>query len=218
MRRLSAILLALIAVCAPAGAARATFSMSDIVNWTGSGPNSAALVIDWNDDRAPDSLAWGFRWSGTATGMDMIQAVAAADPWLFLDVRNIGFGPVVFGIACDADQSGNALDFTGPFDESATTDAPDHLREGFYVSGYWRYFNGATTGTSLPSWNGSGSGALTRALSDGSWDGWSYTTDLVTFDGPAPETPVASVPEPASLFYAGCGIALLAGRRRRSTG
>lgn len=57
----------------------AQFSFSDIRFWVGSGPDSAALVIDFHDGTWDSCYVWGFRFNGTATGEDMLNAVAAAD-------------------------------------------------------------------------------------------------------------------------------------------
>src|SRR5271156_2792806 len=62
-------------------------SLDDIQLWTGSGTNEAALVIEWNAPlifnytTAPAPLAnktmvWGYRFNGTATGTQMLQAIA----------------------------------------------------------------------------------------------------------------------------------------------
>ena len=58
------------------GNAQLVGSFDDIDYWVGEGPNRAALVIQWNDDNSPGALAWGYRWSGNATGLDMINAIA----------------------------------------------------------------------------------------------------------------------------------------------
>jgi hypothetical protein len=57
----------------------AQFSFADIKFWVGSGPDSAALVVDFHDGTWDSCYAWGFRFNGTATGEDMLNAVAAAD-------------------------------------------------------------------------------------------------------------------------------------------
>ena len=64
------------------GATRAQgqFSMADIQFWVGSGSDSAVLVVDFQDSTANSSYAWGYLFSGTATGDDLLNAVAAADP------------------------------------------------------------------------------------------------------------------------------------------
>src|SRR3974390_1833771 len=46
---------------------------SNIQFWVGSGANQAALVIDWRDGLTPESLLWGYRWNGSATGLDMLE-------------------------------------------------------------------------------------------------------------------------------------------------
>ena len=53
-------------------------SFDDIEFWTGSGPNRSALVLQWNDGGTPTSLAWGYRWSGNATGIGMLKAIAGS--------------------------------------------------------------------------------------------------------------------------------------------
>lgn len=54
----------------------ATISASDILYWVGTGSNEAVLAVNWADT----ALAWGYRWNGTATVSDMMNAIAIADP------------------------------------------------------------------------------------------------------------------------------------------
>ena len=54
----------------------ATIAFSDIVYWVGTGSNEAVLAVNWADT----ALAWGYRWTGTATVEDMMNGIAAADP------------------------------------------------------------------------------------------------------------------------------------------
>ena len=69
-------------------------SLDDIQLWTGSGTNRAALVIEWsppesfNNTTVPvpvanKTLVWGYRFNGTATGTQMLDAILAADPKLY---------------------------------------------------------------------------------------------------------------------------------------
>ncbi|HEX4125653.1 MAG TPA: hypothetical protein VHY37_13070 [Tepidisphaeraceae bacterium] len=79
-------------ICAAADA-QAVTSFSGITSWVGTGSNSAALLIDWNDPGNPNgdtSLVWGYHWSGadTAYTSDMIEAVVAADPHLYALLSN----------------------------------------------------------------------------------------------------------------------------------
>ena len=64
-----------------AGDANFTFDM--IKNWTGEGENKAALVIQWNYDDEPAALVFGYRWTGQATGADMLKAVVKNNPRLY---------------------------------------------------------------------------------------------------------------------------------------
>ena len=68
-----------------------TFTFDDIKFWVGEGENKAALVVDWYYDDET-AMVWGFRWNGEATGLDMIKAIAKADPsFLFLtQLTNLG--------------------------------------------------------------------------------------------------------------------------------
>ena len=61
--------------------AEATIAASDILYWVGTGSNQAILAVNWADT----ALAWGFRWNGTATVSDMMDAIATADPRLTVD-------------------------------------------------------------------------------------------------------------------------------------
>jgi len=72
-----------------------SFDLNDILNWTGTGSNEAALVIDWQDGSTHPALAWGYRWDGTATGEQMLLAIAAADPDLSVEITSYSFGDAV---------------------------------------------------------------------------------------------------------------------------
>lgn len=61
-----------------------------IRHWAGSGQNSAALVIQFNDGKDDRAYVWGYRWDGDASGEDMIRAVAAASGCLTILVQNTG--------------------------------------------------------------------------------------------------------------------------------
>ncbi len=51
-----------------------------IRNWTGRGPNRAALVIQFNGDTyGPDAYVWGYRWENgeRPSGETMMKAICA---------------------------------------------------------------------------------------------------------------------------------------------
>jgi hypothetical protein len=85
-------------------------SLDDIQFWIGSGTNRAALVVEWSTPESPGyttvpapiadkSLVWGYRFNGTATGIQMFNAIVAADPRLYaIEVFYPHFGYSVYGI------------------------------------------------------------------------------------------------------------------------
>lgn len=95
------------------------FTFDMIENWTGTGENKAALVIQWNDADKRDAaaLVFGYRWDGVATGFDMFRDVVLNNPQLFGLVQrtNVGCdisaiapdGYTLDGIGWDDDESGN---------------------------------------------------------------------------------------------------------------
>ncbi len=198
-------------------AASTTF---DSINfWTGTGTNRAAMVIQWNDGSTPTSMVWGYRWSGEATGIDMLKAIAGstvsrrdgqttfmpdpstgADPRLALSLINYSFGNAV-----------EALVFT---DRAVVRTQND------WSTGYWEYsiFGGtfnyplydenwndigditySQTGTytySNVNWFSSPIGVSDRILVDGSWDAFSFAADFTST--PVVEPALALPPSPTA--------------------
>ena len=204
----------------------ATFS--DVDFWVGSGGNQAGLVIDWNDGKTEESLLWGYRWDGTASGMDMFLAVASADPRLFTHLGVYAWGTATLGIGYDLNGNGNfevtpSLAFDGlglmidttpaPDDSRTASDPADHWLEG-WSSGFWGYSNKAAD---VAPWGEAATGASDRLLTDGTWDGYSFAPGFASSD---PSEPVAAtpVPEPATaslLLFSGLILSCLRHGRSR---
>jgi hypothetical protein len=92
------------------------FSLDDIQLWTGSGSNSAALVIEWSTaesltnssvplPRTDKTLVWGYRFNGSPVGATMLRAIAASDPRLYV-VIDATFGTFVEGLGYNLDGTG----------------------------------------------------------------------------------------------------------------
>jgi len=91
-------------------------SLDDVQLWTGSGTNRAALVIEWNSPEvfnattipapvANKTLVWGYRFNGTPTGTQMLAAVLAADPKLYV-VADETYGTFVESIGYNLNGNG----------------------------------------------------------------------------------------------------------------
>jgi hypothetical protein len=91
-------------------------SLDDIQIWTGSGTNRAALVVEWNSPVvfnsttvpppiANKTLVWGYRFNGTPTGTQMLDAVLAADPKLYV-VADETYGTFVESIGYNLNDNG----------------------------------------------------------------------------------------------------------------
>ena len=99
-----------------AGGAQA-ISLDDIQLWTGAGTNRAALVIEWSTPEsltnssapvpvADKTLVWGYRFNGMATATQMLEAVAATDPKLYL-VENKTNGTAIEAIGYNLNSNGH---------------------------------------------------------------------------------------------------------------
>jgi hypothetical protein len=190
--------------------------MDDIEYWVGSGANSAALVIDFNDGRTSESYVWGYRWDGTACGADMLIAIAAADANLTLDYEGDGTDSFLL----------NSVSY---YSQTQTKAADWSVFWNYYVAGGYASDDipsndtvdtpaaVASGGTTLPeTWTSSPVGASSvsfgdsgRILSDGSWDAWSFGAW-----GTTPGTDIEAVPEPASALLLMLGSLGIVGFRR----
>ncbi|MBV6879670.1 DUF5074 domain-containing protein [Epilithonimonas ginsengisoli] len=187
---------------------KADFNFDDIVYWVGTGTNEAAFVVQWNDAKNPDALVWGFRWNGTATGEDMLKAIAKTDKRFFtLLYQGTQYGSAVGGLGFDLDGQGsvglyNNGNVTYPlypvdgiinttaydFDNYTAIDANDHWGSAWYT-GYWSYWVKDPTDADF---GYSGLGASSRQLENGSWDVWNFNPNMESYDISSTLTPVSA--------------------------
>ena len=172
------------------GATIATSNDLDFI--VGSGSNLSVLVIDFNDGTSQSSFAWGYRWDGTATGQDLLQAVSDADSNLTFDstsfVQTINYFD---GTTQHSGVSDFGADLS--FTYALAGGFANTFNDMFEVIGDVAIENG---GIDLPTeYTLSPSGTAGRTLADGSWDALSFGPFPTL---PGPEAPQAAlVPEPS---------------------
>lgn len=227
MIRSLAIAVAIVATLATlASPARAAFvtvnSFSDIILWAGSGANEAGFVLQFGGIEDPTSIAWGYRWDGSASAQDMAFAIAgsitgiAPTPPAGLDSRlvvdasefDFGGGPVVFVNTITYDQVGLPSEWS----QVTRTIEDDFVNTGTYAAFYLNASAGGMWTGATMDFDASGLGITDTMLTDGGWYGF------VQSDGSGPfafTQPVAAVPEPSTwLLLAVGGMTALALRRR----
>ena len=176
-------------------------ALDDIPLWTGSGTNRAALVIEWNSPElfnnssvaapvANKTMVWGYHFNGPATATQMLQAVLAADPRLYV-VADSTYGTFVEGIGYNLDgngligvSDGTATNvFTNGFLTSATVDpdAAGPLNQGdLFWSGYfgpnWQVWTELGDVGSFPTSPDRGSSRYWNSLT-GIQGQWEYAND-----------------------------------------
>lgn len=181
----------------------ASFTFDNIEFWAGEGSNEAALVIQWADENTPNTMVWGYRWDGEATGLDMAIAIAKADPRLVLltqytgnmgsTICGFGYGEEPFTVIYtgegDQEKAAKAIEegmesgiIQHPFGAeeggSPTYDYDDWSAEGalHWNSGWYKgYWSYNTRDSQTDDFGYSGSGASSRALVNGSWDAWMFS-------------------------------------------
>lgn len=185
----------------PSQIAAKDFTFDDIQYWVGEGSNRAILIVKWTDGKSPEALAWGYKWSGTKHGVDMIDDIAKTDGRLFWlqFYSGPGLGTAVAGIGFDASGSSNTRlsnnngsSCVSPVNGSVSTDSYDfddwklcagndasaRFAAGWYVEGYWNYW---VSDNISSKWEYSGLGASSRELKNNSVDAWYF--DIHAFTG-----------------------------------
>lgn len=226
--KMMALLLLMMPVASARAALVAVDDFSDILFWTGSGTNEAALVLQFpaaveSGTATPTSIAWGYRWDGAATFAGMVfslageitggpQPVAGADPRLAVDVTFFGEEFGYFVNTIQYDQRGLP---SGDWSQAVRQIGPYDPDTGEYPAQYQLdTAGGSWTGAAF---NLSNVGMSTTPLAVGGWYGF------VQADGSAATLtfaqPVSAVPEPSSVVMLACGGAIvgaMAWRRRRA--
>ena len=216
-----------ILVVVAAGAARADLvsvsSFDDLLYWTGSGTNEAALVLQFpttvsSSTVAPAAIAWGYRWNGSATMEQMVFALAGgitggpapaagSDPRLAFDVSDWGTlsKPEYFVNSISYAQAGLPAGWS-----PVTREIPEWNDPNFAAL-YTRAGDGSWSSGPFTL---SDFGMSSITLADGDWYGFVYTDGPGTF---AFSQPVAAVPEPATwTMLLGGALAAIAVARRRA--
>ena len=200
--------LVIVLLIGPTASGSPVETFDDIAFWAGSGENRAALVLDWDHASAVDSSrVWGYRWNGAATGEDLLRAIVAADPRLFLrHGPPSAFGLPIYGLGYDLSDdglfsisSGTSFDSDGltetgvpdppPQQPAQATDPGDLYAEGFFT-GFWHYAIGDGNPFAGGQWESSLIGVSSRVLSDGDWDSWTFESPPQLVSTAFPQNPV----------------------------
>jgi len=181
-------------------------SFDNIQYWVGSGQKRAALVLQWNDGLTPVSVAWGYRWDGEATGIDMLRAIAGGT-----SIEDPAGDPVALGSGADERLRLGLVQYSFGLSVLSIIYSPSDgatRTQSDWFSGYWQYlirggnfeyYDWDTGGTALynvagsnvynsAAWTSAPVGGGERPLIDGSWDAYSF----------APEFAVQSVQQPVA--------------------
>ncbi|WP_288763348.1 DUF5074 domain-containing protein [uncultured Weeksella sp.] len=175
-----------------------SFTFDDIQYWIGEGSKKAAMVVQWNDNKNPEAMVWGYRFDGEKFGIDMILEIAKVDPRFYvLAYEGTQYGTAIGGFGYDWDNAGTRAlvknnNTTYPyypidgkvltndydFDDWTAFDPNDRWYSGWFSKGFWSYW---VKDSADEDFAFSGLGASSRKLEDGSWDGWSFSVEFQSF-------------------------------------
>ena len=191
-------------------------SLDNIEYWVGAGANRAALVVQWNDGLTPVSVAWGYRWDGTATGLDMLRAIAGSTR-----VEDPAGEPVGAASGADGRLNLGLVEYSFGLSVLSLEYSPSAgatRTQSDWYSGYWQYlirggnfeyYDWATEGMALydeagsnsyesGAWTSSPIGAGDRPLIDGAWDAYAFAAEVIA--EPLVQPLAAKLPVPLVAF------------------
>ncbi|MCL1966519.1 MAG: fibrobacter succinogenes major paralogous domain-containing protein, partial [Fibromonadales bacterium] len=194
------------------------FTFADIQYWIGTGENEAMLIIQWNDGKTPEALAWGYKWEekdGPKYGIDVINDIASVDERLFYLRHNTGvwgfdIGGLGFNASGEAKIGKNEETCQSPVDGSVQTNSYDYdswvICNGAdarwyagWTNGYWSYWTSENDASKL---GYSSVGASSRVLKNKSIDAWNAAPGMKSFPlsviTPVTPNPNGSQPKPSS--------------------
>lgn len=217
MNKWTVALLALLGLVVGSHAQLVTVSnFDDVQFWTGTGENRSVLVLQFSASDTPTSIAWGYRWSGSATAASMIFAIAGnlagtgmpdpvsgADSRLYLDgVYYPSFGGYFLNSI-----TYNQTSLPVPWSQSIRTIEDNWFIDGTYPALYTLGGIGTWTGNAFAP---ASVGISEVALSNGGWVAFAQTDGLDPFTF---TQPVSAVPEPTGIVLLVVGGLFFTARR-----
>ncbi len=158
------------------------FTLDDIHFWSGTGPNRAAVVLDWNDGSL--SLAWGVRWQGDAPSLaDALLAIDHEDPRLSLFTESAAAGLRLLAAGYDTADSATQFRFLRQ-NGAVVAESSDLAARVAGGGGFWRHL-AANVGAFAPGALAAGTGLSATVLGDGSWHVLQFVPEGQTPASPA---------------------------------
>lgn len=198
-KRLLVLWTALVLLAAGNAPAQVVGDFNSLTYW-GTGANQSALVVNWNDGKTNQVLAWGFRWDGPApTVGDMLLSLAASDPRLFVRLdSDASYGIALFGIGYQTGAS--------PFGVTGAQDALGDNVVPSFVAGL-NDMNTTSGNTDAP-WSSASAAPLNSG--DHYSEAWNspdrYWTLFLSGSDLFPTTATASLTYPSAWSEAGAGL------------
>jgi hypothetical protein len=227
VRGLHCLLIAATAAASFGGEVRADFvpvnGLADLILWAGSGEHEAGFVLQFSETENPTAVAWGYRWSGSATVEEMIFAIAGtttitngSSPPAGLDGRLAVVAQFFsFGVSGGNFINSISYDQTGlpaPWSQAGRQIVNDWEETGTYPAFYFKADADGSFGSPTMEFEAADVGISDLSLVSGGWYGFVQGSGSETFSF---TQPVAAVPEPGTWALAAAAAAVAAARLRR---